>query len=43
MGDGNLSDVVAGERITVQGTRNSNGTFTAKMIEIGGLPAAATK
>jgi hypothetical protein len=39
MGDGSLSDISAGERITVQGTRKSDGTFTAQMIQIGGGPA----
>ena len=38
MGDGSLSDISAGERITVQGTRKSDGTFTAQMIQIGGGP-----
>jgi len=32
-------DITAGERITVQGTRKSDGTFTAQMIQIGGGPA----
>ena len=39
MGDGSLSDISAGERITVQGTRKSDGTFTAQTIQIGGGPA----
>ena len=39
MGDGSLSDISVGERITVQGTRKSDGTFTAQMIQIGGALA----
>ncbi len=41
MGDGSLSDISAGERITVQGTRKSDGTFTAQMIQIGAAPGGA--
>ena len=41
MGDGSLSDINAGERITVQGTRKSDGTFTAQMIQIGAAPGGA--
>ena len=41
MGEGNLSDISAGERITVQGTRKSDGTFTAQMIQIGAAPGGA--
>ena len=42
MGDGSLSDISAGERITVQGTRKSDGTFTAQMIQIGGGQAGGS-
>jgi len=41
MGEGSLSDISAGERITVQGTRKSDGTFTAQMIQIGAAPGGA--
>ena len=33
---GSLSDIQAGERISVQGTREADGSFTAQMIQIGG-------
>ena len=39
MSTGALSDITVGERITVQGTRAEDGTFTAQMISIGGGPA----
>jgi hypothetical protein len=39
MADGSMSDIGAGERITVQGTRKSDGTFAAQTIQIGGGPA----
>lgn len=38
MGQGSLSDIQAGERVTIQGTRGSDGTFAAQMIQIGGGP-----
>jgi hypothetical protein len=41
MGDGSQSGIIAGERITVQGTRKSDGTFTAQMIQIGAAPGGA--
>jgi hypothetical protein len=34
-----MSDIGAGERIAVQGTRKSDGTFAAQTIQIGGGPA----
>ena len=34
--DGSWGDIAAGERITVQGTRKPDGTFTAQMVQIGG-------
>jgi hypothetical protein len=36
MGQGSIGDIQAGERITVQGTRGADGSFTAQMIQIGG-------
>jgi Domain of unknown function (DUF5666) len=36
MASGSLSDVQTGERITVQGTRGTNGVMTAQSIQIGG-------
>jgi Domain of unknown function (DUF5666) len=36
MGAGTLSDIQTGERITVQGTRGSDGVMTAQSIQIGG-------
>ena len=36
MASGGLSDVQTGERITVQGTRGSDGVMTAQSIQIGG-------
>jgi hypothetical protein len=33
---GSLSDIKAGDQVTAQGTRASDGTFTAQMIQIGG-------
>jgi hypothetical protein len=41
MGQGSLSDIQPGDRITVQGTRKSDGTFTAQMIQIGAAPGGA--
>ncbi len=38
MGQGSLGDIQPGERITVQGTRGSDGSFSAQMIQIGGAP-----
>jgi hypothetical protein len=38
MGEGSLSDIQPGERVTLQGTRGSDGTFAALMIQIGGGP-----
>ncbi len=35
MGQGSASDIQAGERITIQGTRASDGSFTAQNIQIG--------
>ena len=32
---GVVSDIQPGERLTVQGTRNSDGTFTAQSVQIG--------
>jgi hypothetical protein len=36
MGAGTVSDIQAGQRITVQGTRAADGTMTAQSIQIGG-------
>jgi hypothetical protein len=36
MGAGSLSDIQTGERITVQGTRGSDGVMTAQSVQIGG-------
>jgi hypothetical protein len=36
MAAGSLSDIQTGERITVQGTRGSDGVMTAQSIQIGG-------
>jgi hypothetical protein len=36
MGAGTLSDITTGERITVQGTRGSDGVMTAQSVQIGG-------
>jgi Domain of unknown function (DUF5666) len=36
MASGSLSDIQAGERVTVQGTRGADGVMTAKSIQIGG-------
>jgi hypothetical protein len=36
MVQGSLSDVKTGDQISAQGTRNSDGTFTAQTIQIGG-------
>ncbi len=41
MGQGSLGDIQPGERITVQGTRASDGSFSAQMIQIGGSPGGA--
>ena len=38
MDQATLSDIQAGQRITAQGSLQSDGTFTAQMIQIGGLP-----
>ncbi len=38
MGQGSISDIQPGERITVQGARASDGSFTAQMIQIGSGP-----
>ncbi len=35
-GQGSLGDIQPGERITVQGTKASDGSFSAQMIQIGG-------
>jgi hypothetical protein len=35
-GPGTVSDIQAGERVTVQGARGSDGTFIAQSIQIGG-------
>ena len=35
MATGSVSDIQQGERITIQGTRNADGTFTAQSIQIG--------
>jgi hypothetical protein len=35
---GSLSDIQTGERVSAQGTRGSDGTFMAQVIQIGGLP-----
>ena len=40
MGTGSTSDIQPGERITVQGTRNSDGSLTAQSIQIGRQQAA---
>ncbi len=42
-GQGSLSDITSGERITVRGTRAADGTFTAQMIQVGGgFPGGGT-
>jgi hypothetical protein len=38
MGQGSLSDIQPGDRITVQGARASDGSFTAQTIQIGAAP-----
>ncbi len=48
MGPGTVSDIQTGERITVQGTRNSDGSFKAQTVQIGnrgfgGPPGAAAQ
>ena len=40
MGAGSASDIQPGERITVQGTRNSDGSLTAQSVQIGRQQAA---
>jgi hypothetical protein len=36
MGPGTATDIQPGERITIQGSKGSDGVFTAQMIQIGG-------
>jgi hypothetical protein len=41
MGQGSLSDIQPGDRVSVQGARASDGSFTAQSIQIGGGPAGS--
>ncbi len=41
LGPGSASDIQTGERVTVQGTRNGDGSFAAQSVQIGRQPAAS--